>query len=190
MGLFTKKEKTHFERDEEGRVVEVLHDGVKESTSGYESVREHDGSIRTVQVYRDPEYRKAKSVRQLEQEFPEKFHPKKSHPTWKKIGRGFAALDKKIVAYNRRSNMMNPYATQRKRSPPMYGFGNMPTITYGLGSFGTPRSSTKKPSTKSTKYTIVNNKAYPIVTSSSKKKKKSSKKSSSSYSLTDNWGLL
>ena len=91
MGFFKKKESTHFERDEEGKVIQTTRNGQEV----------------------DPQDLKMKTSRQLEQEYYSK-HPEKKHPTIQRIGRGAAVIDKKIVNYNRTRNIMNP---QRKSRP-------------------------------------------------------------------------
>ena len=112
MGLFKKKEKTHFERDEEGRVTQVTRNGQPVGATGYERVGSQGESVR---VHVDSEYKTAKTGKQLEQEYYEK-HPEKKYPVMKKIGKGMQTLDKKVVAYNRTRNIMNPQRTVR-RSP-------------------------------------------------------------------------
>jgi len=81
MGLFTKEEKIHFERDEAGNVIKVTKNG---------------------QPYQSPPV--MKSSKQLEREYYEK-HPEKKHPGLKKLGRGFKRLDSAIVKYNRERNI-------------------------------------------------------------------------------------
>ena len=178
MGLFTKRERIHVERNEEGEAVFL----VDKEPHGRELIKKKIEARRRLFPEEDIPLTR-------EEQFEPRVQPwrtERGQRIVKGMKKGFGDLDKRIVMYNRRSNMMNPYAMKRRRSSPSYGFGSMPTITYGLGSVGTPRRSTKK---SSQKYAIVNNKAYPIARSSSKKKKTSSKKSSS-YNLTDNWGLL
>lgn len=191
MGLFKKKESIHFERDEEGKVIQVEHNGQPEGTIGYERVGNQGGSVR---VHVDPEYKKAKTGRQLEEEYYKK-HPEKKHPTFKKIGVGLSKLDKKIVDYNKRGNIMNTKRTyQPKRSSPSFGFNS-----YGRGNttpfesmfnMGMPKSKprTKKKSSK-TKYKVIGGKAYPIAgTSKSKsKKKKSTKRKQGLYDPFEAW---
>jgi len=171
MGLFTKREKVSFERDEEGRVIQTTRNGVPEGETRYERV---GGQGESVKVYVDPEYRKAKTGEQLEKEYYKKY-PEKHHPTMKKIGKGISKLDKKIVEYNRRSNIMNP-SRIRRTVHPMIGFGFNPPSSRNVNSFGTlfdtgiPKPREKKKS--STKYAIVGGKAYQIAGSGKKKSKK------------------
>jgi len=162
MGLFRKKETTHFERDESGKVVKVTRNG--------QDV--------------DREVNRMKSARELEQEYYKK-HPERKHPTLKRVGRGLEKVDKKIVKYNRSRNIMNPkrrttgYSTRDNYNP----FGSL--FDTGIKPAKAPRKS------KSQKYTIVGGKAYPIVGSSGKKKsKKPRSKSSGGYDIFDNWGLM
>ena len=185
MGLFSrKKEKTHFERDEEGRVVETTRNGVPEGETRYERVGRQGESVK---VHVDPEYRKAKSGRQLEQEYY-KAHPEKRHPTLKKIGAGVSKLDKRIVDYNRRSNIMNPQRTRKRVARPVTGFGFNPPGRSNANPFGSmfdtglPR---KKPSKRrKTQYKVIGGKAYPIAGTGAKKKKKSKSKQRK-HELTD-----
>jgi len=157
MGLFgKKKESVHFERDAEGRVVQVTRNGQPVDT----------------------EELKMKTGRQLEKEYYTK-HPEKRHPTLKKVGRGLAAVDKRIVEYNRRSNIMNP-----QRSRPVQGFTFTPP-----GGISRPH---KKKKSGKTKYAVVGDKAYPIAgTGKSKTKKKTTnRKTGFGYDPFDNWGWM
>ena len=171
MSLFKKKESTHFERNEAGEVIQTTRNGQ--------------------QV--DPEELKMKSSRQLEQEYYSK-HPERRHPTLTKIGRGAAVLDKKIVAYNRRSNIMNPQRTTQRRS---VSFTSNPPSRSNANPFGNmfdtgmPKIKKKKSSSSKVQYKIINNKAYPIAgTGSSKKKKSTRRRASGGYDMMDNWGFM
>jgi len=164
MGLFKKKEKTHFERDEEGRVVQVTRNG--------QDV--------------DMEETKMKSAKQLEQEYYKK-HPEKHYPTVKKIGRGMQSLDKKIVDYNKRSNIMNPQRSRissqryipRGRKGDYNPFGNL----FDMGMSPMSRSRVQQKKKKSDKqYAIIKGKAYPIASTIKSKKSKSKKRK---YKLND-----
>ena len=187
MGLFKKKESTHFERDEEGRVVETTHDGVPEGKPQYERVGRQGESVR---VHVDPEYRKAKSGRQLQSEYYGK-HPEKKHVTLKKIGAGVSKLDKKIVQYNRRSNIMNTQRTSRPARP-VTGFGFNPPSKVNANPFGSmfdtglPRPRPKKKG--KTQYKVIGGKAYPIAGTGKKKtKKKKTSRSKGFYDPFESW---
>ncbi|GAG86646.1 unnamed protein product [marine sediment metagenome] len=153
MGLFKKKETTHFERDAEGQVIQVTRNG--------QDV--------------DADELKMKSTRQLEQEYYKK-HPEKKHPTMRKIGAGVSKLDKKVVNYNRRSNIMNPQRTGR--SGPSFTFsspGRGNANPFG-SMFDTGQPRPKKKKQGKTKYAVVSGKAYPIAETGHKKTKKKSNK--------------
>ena len=183
MGLFKKKEKTHFERDEEGRVTQVTRNGQPVGATGYERVGSQGESVK---VHVDPEYKTAKTGKQLKQEYYEK-HPEKKHQTIKKIGRGIKTVDKKVVAYNKRSNIMNPQRTNR-RSPytqhSTHGnvnpFGNL----FDTGMTPMSRPKTKKKKKSKTQYKIIGGKAYPIASTMPKKKSKK-KQTKRKHELTD-----
>ena len=98
MGLFRKKETTHFERDEEGRVIQTTRNGQEVDTQEL----------------------KMKTSRQLEQEYYRK-HPEKRHPTLKKIGAGVSKLDKKIVEYNRRRSVSFDFNPPSNRNANPFG---------------------------------------------------------------------
>lgn len=152
MGLFRKKEKTHFERDPEGRVIQVTRNG-------------QDVDVQEL---------KMKTGRQLEQEYY-KVRPEKRHPTLRKIGDGMERLDKRIVQYNRRTNIMNPQRIS-SRSPYTKHSTKDNYNPFGtLFDTGMPKSKQKKPS--GAKYAVVGGKAYPIA-SMMKSKKKTKKKTS------------
>ena len=171
MGIFTKREKVHFERDDEGRVIETTHNGIPENETQYERVGRQGESVR---VHVDPEYRKAKTGRELEQEFYKK-HPEKKYPTFKKIGSGLSKLDKKVVDYNKRSNIMNPQRTSRRQSS-FISFGFTPPSSRNANPFGNmfdtgmPKYKHRKKKSK-TQYKIIGGKAYPIAGTGAKKKK-------------------
>ena len=157
MGLFRKKESTHFERDEEGQVIRVTRNGQEV----------------------DPQELRMKSGKQLEQEYYSK-HPEKKHVTLKKIGAGVSKLDKKVVAYNRRSNIMNPQRT----SHPSFGFNPPSKVNANpFGSMfdtGQPRLKSRKKKGK-TQYKIIKGKAYPIASTGKSKKKKSTKRRTTGF---------
>jgi len=187
MSLFKKKEITHFERDENtGEVVDVVRDGVSEGKISHEYVRDPGGGVSPVRVHYDPEYRKAKSGRQLMDEYYVK-HPEKRHPTLTRIGQGAAKLDKRIVDYNRRSNIMNPQRKSRARYPPVRrpsrSNANPFGATFDYGLMG-QRTKSKKKKNK-TQYKVIGGKAYPIAGTGGKKKKPMKKKSRSSNSFFD-----
>ena len=169
MGLFTKKESTHFERDEEGKVVEVVREEEK----------------REPLLKRKPMLPDEDKPLTREEQFKPRVHPWNT-PRGKMIIKDFKSgltkVDKQIVRYNRRSNIMNPYATNRRSMSPRPGLGSMPYMTYGIGSrkSGSPVKKRKS----SPKYTVVGGKAYPIV---KKKKKKSSKKKDVFYDPFKEW---
>lgn len=148
MGLFRKKETTHFERDEEGRVVQVTRNGQEV----------------------DPQELKMKSTEQLEREYYVK-HPERRHPTLTKIGHGMAKVDKRIVEYNRTRNIMyskqpiqhGGYSSRNNYNP----FGSL----FDTGITGMPRKK-KKPKTQ---YKVIGGKAYPIASTMPKKKTKKKK---------------
>jgi len=181
MSWFKKKESTHFKRDEDtGEVVDVVRDGVSEGKISHEYVRDPGGGVSPVRVHYDPEYRKAKSGRQLMDEYYAK-HPEKRHPTLTRIGQGASKLDKKIVEYNRRSNIMN---TNRKSYPAVRRPGRSNANPFGyMFDTGLPKSKKqhKKKKGSNPRYVVVGGKAYPIAGLGGKKKdkKKSSSKSKS-----------
>ena len=87
-------------------------------------------------------------------------------------------LDKKIVEYNRTSNIMNPQRTRRPVSRRPYStrnnynpFGDL----FDTGMTPMRRPKTKKKTSK-TQYAIVGGKAYPIAGTGRKKKKNTKKK--------------
>lgn len=169
MGLFRKKETTHFERDEEGRVVSVTRNGQEI----------------------DSQDLKMKTSGQLEQEYY-KSHPEKCHPTLRKIGAGMERLDKRIVGYNKTSNIMNP---QRTRQPIQRSVVRQPYSTRdNYNPFGTMfDTGMKKPKQKTsskTKYAVVSGKAYPIastVPKKSTKKKPTKSRKQSFYDPFESW---
>lgn len=164
MGIFTKKESVHFERDEAGNVIGITRNG---------------------QEYQ-PEPQKQKSIAQLESEYYAK-NPKEKHPTLTKIGGGLAKLDKKIVQYNRTSNIMRPqHSFKPRKKTPMYNNFNPLGSAFDFG-----MQPMRKPKTKvtKTKYTVVGGKAYPIAGTGKKKPKKKSKSRSSGLDM-DYWGLM
>ena len=170
MGLFKKKESIKFRDKDTG---EPLKEPIYEEEKRGEMVR----------VQRDPEEVKMKSGRELEQEYYKK-HPEKFHPTIKKVGRGLSALDKKVVDYNKRSNIMNPRRTNRR---PSMGFGFNPPGRNNANPFGSmfdsglPRSQPRKKKSK-TQYKVIGGKAYPIAgTGKSKTKKKGTQRRNSLY---------
>ena len=147
MGIFgRKKETTHFERDTEGRVVQVTRNGQEV----------------------DPQELRMKTSEQLEREYYNK-HPEKRHPTMRKIGSGLAKVDKKIVKYNQTRNIMyrkqpiqrGGYSPRGNANP----FGSM----FDTGMPHLPRSQKKK---SKVKYKVIGGKAYPIAGTGSKKKSK------------------
>ncbi len=168
MGLFKKKEKTHFERDEEGRVVQVTRNG--------QDV--------------DAQELKMKTGQQLEQEYYSK-HPEKKHPTLKKIGAGMQRVDRKIVQYNRRSNIMNPQRTQQAR--PVQGFSFNPPGRSNANPFGsmfdTGQPGLKKKKKPKIQYKIIGGKAYPIASTMPKKKSKKEKSKQRRQRLNDSFGF-
>lgn len=157
MGWFTKKETTHFERDEAGKVVRTTRNGED--------------------VTREVRKPKWKSEKQLMQEYYEK-HPEKKHPTLKRIGGGLAKLDKKVVKYNQGKNIMSSGYHPSRKSPAHDNynpFGN-------LFDTGMSRPKTVKKQSKTTaKYAVVGGKAYPIADSGKKKKGKKKSKSKASF---------
>lgn len=158
MELFRKKETTHFERDEEGKVIQVTRNGQEVDTQEL----------------------KMKTSEQLEREYYSK-HPEKRHPTLKKIGAGVSKLDKRIVDYNRRSNIANPQRTGRSRptfNPPSNRNANPFGSMFDTG-MQRPRKKKKKPKTQ---YKVIGGKAYPIAgTGKHKTKKKATKKRKQSF---------
>ena len=173
MGLFRKKETTHFERDEEGKVIQTTRNGQEV----------------------EPQELKMKTSEQLEQEYYSK-HPEKKHPTMKKIGAGVSKLDKKIVDYNRRGNRLTTQQTRQPRPVGSFTFSNPGRSNANpFGSmFDTGIQKPKKKKTGKTKYTVVGGKAYPIAGTGSKKKskKKSTKHKRPGFSFDpfDNRGWL
>lgn len=171
MGLFRKKEKTHFERDPEGRVIQVTRNGKDV----------------------DKQELKMKTGRQLEQEYY-KAHPEKRHPTLRKIGAGMERLDKRIVDYNKTSNIMSSQRSMRR--PVQRSVVKKPYSTRdNYNPFGTlfdtgmPKPKQKKPSSRA-KYAVVGGKAYPIAGTGTKKttKKKSTKRKQRFDDPFDNMG--
>ena len=163
MGLFTREEKTHFERDEEGRVVKV------ERTRNGQPVSNEEAEM--------------KSSKQLEREYY-KEHPQEKHKTARKVISIGKSIDKRIVNYNRRNPPSRvryvKYSTKNNYNP----IGS--TFDMGLTPMRKPKM--KKPKTK---YHVVKGKAYPIAgTGKKKKKKKSSRKTSGGFDIMDNWGFM
>lgn len=145
MGIFSKEEKIHFERDEEGNVIRMTRNG-------------HE-------VQPEPMMKPSK---QLEKEYYIK-HPEERHPTLRKIGHGAKRVDAAIVKYNRTRNpLMQPQRkfTPRKKTPAHQNFNPFGS-TFDTGMPNMPR---KKSGGK--KYHIVGGKAYPIAGTGKKKKKK------------------
>jgi len=104
-----------------------------------------------------------------------KEHPNEKKPSMSsKFKTAAKQVDKAIVKYNRRSNPMrgnyNPWGS-------MFDTG----MNY--------KKPVNKKSSSSTRYAIINNKAYPIA-GSKKKKKSSKKKTSYGFDTTDNWGFF
>lgn len=114
----------------------------------------------------DREEMKMKSGQQLQQEYYSK-HPEKKYPTLKKIGGGLSKLDKKVVQYNRRSNIMNPRRTRPAR--PVTGFSFNPPSSSNVNPFGSRVKASKKKKHK-VQYKIIGGKAYPIASTMKKKK--------------------
>ena len=120
----------------------------------------------------------------------EQMEPKRVHP-WqtsrgkriiKSVGSGVKRVDKAIVSYNRRQPVARrpSYSTQDNYNP----FGSMfdtgmsykPISFDPVMNYNRPSHKKKKSSRSKVRYTVVGDKAYPIV-GTGKKKKKSTKKS-------------
>ena len=130
----------------------------------------------------------------------EQMEPPRVHP-WqtprgkhfiKSVKTGVKKLDKKIVNYNRTSNIMRPGA---KSYTPRHGTLMYKNYNPWGATFDTGMVPMRKPKIhkmSSAKYTVIGGKAYPIATSKSKKKKKSGKKKSSTgfddFDMFDNYG--
>ena len=188
MGLFTKKEKTHFERDEEGRVINIKRNGnvvePKYKSSRqlereyYEQNPEKAPFLERKRQERIIYQKERKESRKVYREELSKARIKRAREAGKKAG---------SITLNDRLNNLGKgfsfpsYSTRMNYNP----FGSM--FDTGIN-----KSVRKNKTNPSTKYTIVNNKAYPIAKSSSKKKKSSKKssRSASGFDLTDNWGLM
>lgn len=160
MGIFRKESKTHFIRDEAGKVQYVTREGDKPREDKKPLFRD-----------RSPVYRK------LEQQHY-KTHPKES-PQYKRqqkvqrVTKVAKRIDHAVVNYNRRQ----PYKIQNNYNP----FGTMFDT-------GMTRPKTKKPRTQ-TKYHISGEKAYPIAgTTKTKTKKRKTKRSSGYDPFNSSWG--
>lgn len=143
MGLFRKESKTHFERDKEGRVIRVTRN--------------------SQDITNQPRW---KSSKQLEREYYEA-HPEEKHKTLKKVGRVATAIDKKVVAHNRRNA---PPGMFQGFSTPQYSTRN------NYNPFGSVFDTGMEPMKK------------PKITH--KKKTSTKKKSAFGFDLTDNWGFM
>jgi len=183
MGLFTKREKIHFERDEEGKVINVQRDNHVD----------------------EPKY---KSSRQLEREYYEKNPEKAPFLERKRQERKIYEKEKKEVRKVYREELSKARINRAKKAGRRAGSitfnDRLNNLSRGFSfpsSYGTrmnynPFGSmfdtglNKQVRKNKTKYTIVNNKAYPIAKSSKKRKKKSSSRSASGFDITDNWGFL
>ena len=161
MGIFRKESKTHFVRDEAGKVIEVQSSGDKP----------RNGIFRD----RSPVYHK------LEKEHYEA-HPKES-PRYKRqqrierIGKAAKRIDKAVVGYNRNRNIMRPGTKQYSSYSPRNNYNPIG----GMFDMGMSRPSRPRKKTSKTKYAVVGGRAYPIAGTGKKSKKKTKRKSTKSY---------
>jgi len=175
MGLFTKKEKTHFERDEKGRVVNVQ---------------------RSNHVV-EPKY---KSSRQLEREYYEKNPEKAPFLERKRQERKIYEKEKKEARKVYREELSKARINRAKKAGRQAGSitfnDRLNNLSRGFSfpsSYGTRRNYNPFGSMFDTglnKQVRKNKTKYPIAKSSKKKKKKSSSRSISGFDITDNWGFL
>jgi len=165
MGLFTKKERVHFERDEEGNVIRMTRNGKE---------------VQPVQPEPKPEPQpKYKSTEQLHKEFYAK-HPEEM--PWRERRKKEKAIfreefNKARIARIRQQGKQAGSTTLSDRLNRMIGTSGTGYKTKNnynpIGSMfdsGMPGISRKKGSKK--KYTVISGKAYPIAGTGKKKKKK------------------
>ena len=151
MGLFRKKSSTHFERDEKGNVIGVIHSGDKVKSSGTRVSN--------------------KLLEQYYEKHPEERRSAKVKAGALKLGK---RLDNWSKDYNKSSAKRGPILVM---NPPKKSSGK-PPLALEMFNFGSPGDSIKKPSKGSgevgRKYIIRGGKAYPIVGSGNKTKAKKS----------------
>lgn len=165
IGLFRKEEKTHFERDESGRVVKVEREGGGRTPISDRLLSQ----VKTEKKVRKEEYRKAY------QEAKHKATLERMKREGKRAG-SMSMSDK----FNRVANRIEtqPYSTKNNYNP----FGSL----FDSGIKYRPKKAS------SVKYKVIGGKAYPVAGSSKKKKKRSSRSGSSfgGFNMTDNWGFM
>ena len=161
MGLFTRKTRTHFERDEAGNVISVTRNG--------QDVTDQRGW---------------KSSEQLEREYYQA-HPEEKHKTLRRMGSIIKTVDDKIVAYNRRNTPIKPFSP--RRSSPTYRNYNPIGSMFDTG---LKPMRTRQTAKSRAKYTVIGGKAYPIAGSKKKSKRKSARRKTSSGFDMDSWGFF
>lgn len=158
MGIFRKEESTHFERDEEGRVVKTVRE---EEPRGFE--RKPALPRKDIPLTREE---------QLEPKRMQPWQTPRGKHTIKKIGEGIKRVDKAVVSHNRRQPVKSSHVKTYRPSSKSPSYQNYnPFGTWFDTGMPKPRA---KPKTKK-KYTVIKGKAYPIANvgqkSSSRKRK-------------------
>ena len=168
-GLFVKKESTHFERDEAGRVKSVSRSGdVKRSRTPVSDALMKQAPRKQGRVSKW--YGTYSKQRKHEREIYRKEYSRAREQ----------GLRRQARSAGRSST--RPYRIEGNYNP----FGSM--FDTGMN-YGPARSSSKKSS--SGKYYVSGGKAYPIAGSKSKKRKSSKRRSSSGgFDIMDNWGFF
>lgn len=166
MGLFTKRERIHFERDEEGRAVMTR----EVEPRGIAAVKE---TFRRPVDRRELTYEE-QFPKEIQPEFVRKRRAEKLISTSKKVDAWIGRNIQPIGGYPAKGRMGRRYSTKNNLNP----FGQL---------FDTGVTPMRKPQQPS--YAIVGGKAYPIAKKKKKKKKSTRRRAGSDYDMFDNWGF-
>jgi len=187
MGLFTKKEKVHYERDAEGNITNISRTGNIEKRS---RTPVSDALLAQQKQQKPSRWEEYKEKRANERQIYKETYEKAKVSAIKKRATREAQQRYNTSALDRFASLGNSSRSSGYRKPSRSNanpFGSL----FDTG-FSAPRSqSTKKKNTSKSQYVIKGGKAYPIVGTSTKKKKKRSTSSFiGGYDMYDNWGFM
>jgi len=165
MGLFTKKERVHFERDEAGKVVRVIRNGVEEEP-GQRSTEQLER-----EYYREhPTRGMVRKQRRLEEkEAYQRAYQEARVKRMTKEGRRMGGMTWGDRLDRFSQGFSVPSGRRYKTSGNYNPFGSL----FDTGMTGMRRSRKPRGGGSKTKYVVKGGKAYPVAGTGKKKKKKS-----------------
>lgn len=190
--LKPKEEKIHYERDEEGKILQVA----RTSSNGFAPKPKHE-SDELIRQYKEKRRQTNPSIwdqyKQRRTEEKQVFQKAYQRQKTKSIETRAKRLAQE--RYNPKPQPIftytAPYGGHKTRvAPPSRTNANPFGSLFDTGLSSTPRQTKPRTTQKNTKYVIKGGKAYPLAGTTKKTKKKTSRSSNKGYDMMDNWGFF